>query len=163
MSSPASKLKPKSVSDELRLIQSMNSGLLNPADVVEYASNKNTYLHSRFEWDDAKAGREYRLWQARQIISLELTVVEAPSSMPKKMTLEFRPAAAEPVRAFVSLGEDRHKGGGYRSIEEVLSEPSLREQLLEEAKAEMIRFKVKYQRLIELDKVFSAIDEYLNK
>ena len=36
--------------------------------VVKAAKNKRSPLHSRFEWDDTKAGQEYRLIQARQLI-----------------------------------------------------------------------------------------------
>jgi hypothetical protein len=38
-------------------------GKLSPSDVVEFARDEKTALHSCFEWDDSVAAREYRLHQ----------------------------------------------------------------------------------------------------
>lgn len=131
------------VSRELRKIKKGNGGFLDPQKVVNYARNPATALHSKFTWDDAKAAEEYRIWQARQIIRLELIVIEETN---------------EPVRAYVSLQIDR-TGGGYRAIRDVMRDPELRGQLLDEAKADMILFRRKYGMLISLAKIFEEMDK----
>ena len=76
--------------------------------MVEYARDPKTALHSRFEWDDSKAGHDWRLYQARQIIRLSVLVLDN---------------VRDPVRAWVSMKDDRVKaGGGYRSIGDVMSD-----------------------------------------
>ena len=40
-------------------------GKLTPSLLVEAAKPKNSPAHDGFEWDDKKAGAEYRLWQGR--------------------------------------------------------------------------------------------------
>lgn len=132
--------------DELIYIQNKNNGLLDPAAVVEFARDKNTLLHSKFEWDDKKAGHEYRLWQARKIIQLELYVYK-----------ENVDSNGIPVRMFFSFTDER-RNGGYRKITAILSDVELREKMLQQAKEEMVVFRKKYSALKELAGVFEAMD-----
>lgn len=164
-SSVAQKKHFECVVDELEYIRTLNDGLLDPASVVEYARNEDTLLHSKFEWSDTKAAQEYRLWQARQVIRLELVVVRqqldgkyefvAPDSEEQK--------GDKRVRAFISLVNDRRseEHRGYRSLTAVLNDEELRDQMLQEAKRDMVVFKKKYLTLNELSKVFAAMDEVL--
>lgn len=160
--------KATAISIELNIIKDLNNGLLSPVNVVEYASDPKTALHSRFQWDDTKAAEEYRVWQARQIISMELIVIR-----PKKQggvqripILDRKPTDII-TRQFVSLRQDRRAEDkmerGYRCIEEVLSNTGMRVTLLEEAKRDMITFKHKYGALIELTNVVSAMDKILDR
>ena len=134
------------VKEELELIRKKHSGLLNPVDVVEFAKNEETALHTKFTWDNSKAAHEYRLWEARQVIRVHVTVVAGSD---------------EPVRAFVSLKEDRGTSG-YRHIQDVLSDKQLREKMLQEARAEMEVFAKKYRHLQELKPVVQAMDEFID-
>lgn len=144
----------KTVSEELAEIQRQNNGLLDPQMVVDYARNPETALHSRFEWDDTEAAEKYRLWQARQIIRMELVVIEEPVT---KQTIQ--------IRQYVSLPSDRIITGrerkGYREITSVLKDDEKRQELFEAAKQDMIIFKRKYQMLQQVSKVINAIDEIL--
>jgi hypothetical protein len=143
----AKKIKePLTVSEELLFLKDTNGGFLDPAKVVEYARNPDTALHTRFEWDNGEAAEKYRLWQARQVIRLELTITPLSEESPKE------------IRAFVSLQADRGSGG-YRTILDVLSNDDLRGQLLEEARRDMRIFRKKYNTLNELASVFSAMEE----
>lgn len=137
----------ESVREELLFLSNKNDGLLNPRQVVEYAENERTHLHNHFEWDDEKAGNEYRLWQARRIINLEFKII-------KNGNIEIGP-----VRLFVSLSDDRNKEGGYRLIEDVINDDVRKKQMLTDALAELIHFKEKYKVLSELADVFSAIEK----
>jgi len=131
------------IEKELNTVTGRHNGLLRPKDIVDYAANKKTALHKCFEWDDKKAGHEYRLWQARELISVYVKVLSKDT---------------DPVCAYVSLLNDRAKqGGGYRTIEAVLNDNVLRNQLLSEALAELGRFEARYKQLKELAGVFKAI------
>lgn len=136
-----------SVKEELELIQQQNDGLLRPIDIVQFAENPETALHSQFTWDDQKAGYEYRLWQAREIIRVNVEVIETRND----------PVS---VRAFVSLPSDRkNPGGGYRGIRDVMADDGWRKEMLAMAAREMKRFQDQYQALSELSDVFTAMEK----
>ena len=122
--------------------------LLSPENVVDFAKDKDTWLNKRFTWNDKKASHEYRLWQARKIISLELQVIEKNGKKSKV-----------PMRLYISLKDDRKKDGGYRLITDVMEDPDLKQKLLSEAFLELTRIKIKYRYLTELEKIFIAIEE----
>lgn len=127
---------------ELKRIASENGGILKPDVVVAEARPKDSPLHSRFEWDDAKASHEYRIWQARQLIRVSVEVIEGTN---------------EKFDVFVSLTTDREKdGGGYRVVANVLRNKSQREQMLSDALSELKVFQEKYRQLKELAEVFAA-------
>lgn len=89
--------------------------------------------------------------QARHIIRLELIVLSIPNG---------QKSSSKIVRAFVSLPVDRRKDDyqGYRPIKVVMKDIELRNQLLQEAKREMVVFRSKYGLLDQLSKVFEAMD-----
>ena len=129
---------------ELETIRRKHKGILNPKDVVQFARNSDTALHQEFEWNDKIAGDAYRILQAREVIRTRVTVLTPDS---------------KPVRAYVSLPNDRKPNGGYRRINDVLEKPAWREQLLQNAMADMRAFQVKYAVLKELANVFAAMQE----
>jgi len=139
--------KKTTITDELILIKDQNNGFIDPAVVVEFARDKMTALHGRFEWDDTEAAERYRIWQARMIIRLELVII--PGGKDK------------PVRSFISLVTDRRaeQDKGYRFMMDVLSDDTLRGQMLEEARRDMLIFRRKYSQLTELVKVFDEMDK----
>lgn len=128
--------------DELEQIRTAKGGVLKPQDVVEFARNPKTFLHSRFTWDDGEAARKYRLWEARELIQVAVTVSDVSGAT---------------VRAYVSLSADRGNGGGYRAIDDVLSDDAMRASLLRQARGDMTRFRNKYHDLEELAGVFDAM------
>lgn len=138
-----------SVQSELESLRNQNGGILKPDVVVEFAKDPSTALHSRFTWDDNKAAYEYRLWQAREIIRVEVTVIESTN---------------EPIRAYVSLQEDRVRpGGGYRSMVDVMTDDQRRESLISQALSELNRVREKYKTLKELAPVYAAMDAVAKK
>ena len=156
-------MKNNSVSDELNEIKEKNDGLLIPVMVVDYARNKDTFLHEKFTWDDSEAAEKYRIWQARQIISLELVIVRqnpgGEALLVNSLEVEGH-VKDKTVRAFVSLPLDRYSEDhqGYRSVGDVMNDKDLREQLLESAKKDMSVFRRKYWMLERLARVFMAMD-----
>jgi hypothetical protein len=133
---------------ELELVRIRCGGVLKAESVVEYARDPNTALHDRFEWDDTEAARQHRIWQARELIRVSVTVL---------------PNTTTQTRAYVSLQSDRETvGGGYRPIAEVLSDTERRKELLGMALGDMRRWRDRYRELTELGKVFEAIDDLEN-
>lgn len=133
--------------EELLYLAKRNDGVLNPQDVVTFASNPQTHLHSKFTWDDTIAAQKYRLWQARHIIKLELEIVRNGDEEVGETNL------------FVSLTDERVAGGGYRLATQVLTDADRRQRLLNDALQELNRIKVKYQNIKELAGVFKEIEK----
>lgn len=131
------------VADELEQIRRRHRGIIRPEDVVAFASDPTTALHARFCWDDTKAAELYRIEQARRVIRCVVTVVD-----------EGRP----PVRAYVSLRQDRADGDSYREIRDVLSVPDLRKMLLAQALREAEAWRQRYERLADLAPIVRAIE-----
>lgn len=139
------------VQEELEEIAKENNGVLLPGAVVEYAKDEDTELHSHFEWDDDKAGHNYRLWQARQLIVRYNVIL--PDDKEKERE----------VQMWISLPSDRLNGGGYRYTVDVLSEESRRKELLGEAHRQFKFWQRKYKELTELSPVFEAMDRVMEE
>lgn len=137
------------IASELERIAKAHRGMLRPEYVVEAARNKQSPLHDSFEWDNGRAAEKFRLIQAERL--LRVHVVETTDNKSRKA-----------VRVFVSLSGDRHPGGGYRRMMDVLSDHQLRQQLLEDAKTEMNIFVEKYARVTELTEVLSVMRETIS-
>lgn len=135
----------KSVREELEEIRDANDGLLRPEDVVEFAKDKKTALHNEFEWDDTEAAHQFRLQQARYVIRLNINVIPTDQG-----------EIAVPM--YVSLVSDRVHNNGYRTLTDVMADDDLREEFLAQALGELQRVRKKYEKLLELEPVFSAID-----
>ena len=119
-------------------------GYLKPQIVVKAAEPSTSPLHRFFEWDDTKAGRAYRIWQARQLLR-QIYSYPIPTQPQQE------------VQVFASLPADRSRSeeGGYRLLTAVLSDAELRQQLLKAALEEMELFEKKYGLLKELAKLFA--------
>ncbi len=120
---------------ELESIRKKYGGVLKPADVVRFARNKSTALHSRFCWDDTEAAKRYRLWQARDIIA---SVTFIPSK-----------GGNTRIRAYVSLRPDRGEDS-YRAVVDVLSVDEQRSQMLHDALEDLKMLRRRYSVLTEI-------------
>lgn len=118
-----------------------DDGFINPRRVVEWAAdNPESELHKQFEWNDQKAAEEYRLHQARRLISIHVV-------------------SDDGRRSTISLVQDRHADGGYRHIDRVMSNDELRGMALRQALRELRRWEERYRHLQELSRVFAAASE----
>lgn len=128
------------VQDELLALRD-EDGLIRVHQVEEWArKHPESELHKRLEWDNAKAGLQYRLWQCRELISIYV-----------------RNEKHEPLA--VSLSIDRvNPGGGFRLIEDVLDNPTLVEVMLGDALKELRRVREKFRHLSALAKVWRELD-----
>ena len=123
-------------------------GLLMPVDVVNRARDPESVLHECFNWDDSDAAEQYRLWQARQLLRVVVSVLPGTDTMTK---------------VNVSLYSDRAQGGGYRPLIAVLRDPSSRAALLEDARKDAQAFRERYSHLQEVAAIITAIDDTLGK
>lgn len=117
-------------------------GMIHAETVVEWASaHPDSELHQRFDWEDTEAGPKWRLHQARQLIARFVV---------------------EPVnrhRLTVSLKIDRSDGGGYRALEDVVIDGSLRAHAVNDALSELGRWRERFIHLTELQPLFAMIEQ----
>lgn len=124
-------------------IAEQNNGVLQVDAVIAAARPNDSPLHSKFTWDNTEAAHKWRQEQARALI---------------RVTVKYLPQINDCVRVFVSLTTDQaEEGGGYRHLVSVMSNKEQREQLLEDAHADMQRFRQKYRHLSELADVIEAM------
>jgi hypothetical protein len=104
--------------------------------------NPSSTWHQRLEWNDQAAGRQFRLWQIRQLIAVYIE----PSSN---------------VREIVSLTVDRYngEGGGYRLLSDVMKSPDLLAVMTADALAELARVRDKHRRIVALAAIWNEIDK----
>jgi len=129
---------------------------LTPEAVVKEARKKRNPLHHYFEWDDSLAAEHYRCEQARYMIrSLEVTIVPNAKQPEKTLT----------VRSYLSVGSgiEDGKDSQFHSIEAVVSDSELRDQVLRKIWNRLLALKQQYQHLTELKAVWEAIDKAQEK
>lgn len=119
-------------------------------DIIQDGKNPKSPFHKYLEWNDRKAGQQWRLNQARYILR-SISVIVQYDDGDKKLT-----------RAFVnvnrpSLDDEDEKRSVYVSVETALSKEDLRRQLLETALDELQSWQQRYKMLKELSIVFESI------
>jgi hypothetical protein len=131
-----------SIATELLALQTASpDGMLHCEKAVDWAQkNKTSALYSALEWDNRKAGQQYRLWQMRRLV--EIHVISAGNAP-----------------TLVSLSVDRAKGGGYRAVSDVANAPDLRQIMLADALAELQRMQIKYSRVEALASVWREVEK----
>ena len=124
--------------------------LLEPRAVVDEARPESSPLHDHFEWDDIKAGEAHRRQQARLLIrSIEFKIEEHE---PAKLSFLH-------VEMVNSKGE---KQQGYANRLQIRESTDLREQIVSNAKARLIRWRNDYEDYRkDFGSVFEAIDSSL--
>lgn len=134
----------KTITEELQVIAKKHKGILKAEDVVQFAMDPETALHSQFDWEDSEAAHKWRLHQARNIIRINVSTL---------------PHVERSFRTFVSLMDDRQQeGGGYRPTVNVLSNAEHRAALVQQAFDELERWQEKYKTLVEFSAIFEAIN-----
>lgn len=130
-----------SIKDELEMIRQQHDGILQPTAALQWAAdNPQSDLHKSIEWDDTKAAHEHRIWQIRRLIAIHVVTPEAQ-------------------RQLISLTIDRMQpGGGYRHIDDVMRDRTMRQIALADALTELGRIRAKYEGLTELARVWEALD-----
>lgn len=146
------KQKRDALKSELEAIRKASGdGSLSPAALVEWAQkHPKSQLHKSFEWDDVKASREYRLWQARQIIQ-EYTVEVVD-------TLASRRPSTVPFVSVPDLRGTKDNAGSYLPRSVVEAKPDYRQSVLENQIKLLKSMRQNFGWLTELAEVWAAID-----
>lgn len=119
--------------------------MLHAEKVVAWAkAHRGSALHTEFEWDNSKAAKEYRLWQARRLIQITIITEEGAPQL-------------------VSLSTDRNAGGGYREIAAVVKNRTLSEIMLQDAIKELRRVQARFGRVRALTAMWKAFDKVAAK
>lgn len=105
-------------------------GMLTPEGIVEAAAAPEHPLHSRFEWDDAVAGHQYRLRQAQELL---------------RVTFKPDPTKATELRAFMAVRGENTLRAEYVPTMEAFSDPFLRELSLRQMKRDWKAFEARYK------------------
>jgi hypothetical protein len=121
-------------------------GKLTAPVVVDEARDPSHPLHSRFEWDDTIAGRQYRLQQARELIrSVRIVYKEADETGPEQS-----------VRAYVSLADESDRS--YEPVDAVAQNPVQRQMALNAMQRE---WKALYRRYQEFEEFAAMVRQDL--
>lgn len=78
VASSISKEKAQKYGEHIQSLIDQNGGKLKTTEVLEDAKKTNSPTHDFFEWDDTKASKQYRLHQARILMShiVEVVIVD---------------------------------------------------------------------------------------
>ena len=144
------KIKPEVAHTALEKIREKNGNLTAGMVLLEAKKARNP-LHKAFEWDDSTAAEEFRLEQARRMLrSIEIVYTELP-----KTPLRQYEVVTEPAK------KDSPERKVYKTVEEILEDPTTRDELLGRAIRDAITFRKKYHALSELSQVFAELDGFL--
>lgn len=125
-------------------------GKVTPEALLEFAeTHPDSEAHTRFVWDDAEAGHEYRLVQARQILSI--VVITLPR---EKKELQVT-AYPEPRRSKLT-GRLRD---GYEPMLSIKEDGERRKHYIRAVLAQLNGIRKAEDNLHELNAVWAAVDE----
>lgn len=133
-------------------------GAVTPKRLVDVSRPDDAPLHNEFEWNDDVAAEKFREEQARMIIK---NIIIVDSSADEERSIEKTEVNVnkfEGSRAFVPTDEKVHK---YIDLSTALSNEAWRENLINQARKDMLAFRTKYYRLVELKPIIKEIDDYL--
>jgi len=130
-------IKKEIVAAELKRIEG-EGGALTPHAVVEAARASNSLLHLLFDWDNSSAGEKYRLWQARQLISVQRTIFQE-----REVHQYYN----------IELTEDQEAVRAYFPLEQVMSKEALYKQALASAVKDLEVWLKRYEDLKGLKNV----------
>ena len=125
------------------------NGEITPQLLLDNSRSEDAPLHCCFEWNDDVAAERYRLYQSRKII--------------QNITISQDTSSGEPVlaRAFVSTSKNPEKGR-FVPLNVALNNEATRQQVLENAYAELKSFKNKYETLLNISELFKSFMEKEN-
>lgn len=107
-------------------------GKLTPDLVVREAKDPDSILHGLFEWDDAEAGHQHRLFQARQIITSVRVVITTENKKISTVYYVRDPEADANEQGYVSI--DKLKTDKDLARESIVMEFSRATAYLQRAK-----------------------------
>ena len=114
------------------------AGVLTRESLLSWAErHRKSAVASRLEWDDTKAGREYRLEQCRQLIVDVKCVIEKSDDILVR------------VRAYASLPTARATGGGYVHVSTIHADEQKTIEAIKQKAAEALAMVKAYSNFID--------------
>lgn len=138
---------PDKLSRELRDIRAKH-GKITSDLVLDRAKDSASCLHDEFEWDDTKAAKRYRKYQARYIIraiSIDVVVKDEISKKPEFITVKVDDEIQWVPREVVAVSEEFKSSALALAVKELYS------------------IQAKYTELIELCGVWKEVDRVKKK
>ncbi len=127
------------------------------AVLLQEAKKRNSPLRKHYNWDDASAAENHRLWQAREMMGCIMVTVQYTTPTGKV-------SAQQTTRALIS---DTKRGqrtpGNYIGVQVVMTDGVLQANYLERALAELNAVRMRYSELVELAGVYREIDKLAKK
>ena len=123
------------------------NGFVTAKMLVDESRPVGATLHSCYEWDDEKAAEKYREGQSKTLLSNLVTV---------KISNTDEDMPVPNTRAFVSVSSGKETAS-YISTVRALSDEATKKTVLENARAELKAFKVKYEGLIDLAELLNEM------
>lgn len=120
------------VAQRLAAISASNGGRLTPDLVLADAQDSGSVLHDLFEWDNSTAAHQYRLSQARSIITSVRVVITTENRQISTVYYVRDPEAGPDEQGYVSL--DRLKTDKDLAQESIVLEFSRASSYLKRAK-----------------------------
>ena len=134
-------------------LDSLQSGsdVLTPATVISDAKDKDSPIHSYFEWDNKKAGNKHRLHQARALMNSILVTIVYPDNSKSK------------IRKFHNIvikysEKEKKSERGYVSVDVVVQSKELTSQVVEFARSELAAWSKRYSQYKELQSFVDIVD-----
>lgn len=124
-------------------------------EIITEARNPKSPLHGEYEWDKDKAHEFYLRERTKALIRAWYVWHETGN----QELVRVRGAVSILTRDDTTGKRSRR----YWPIQDVLTNKTMRESMLEDALRELQAFKMKYQHLVELSGVFAAIDALASK
>lgn len=127
-------------------------GTVTPEAVLDDARDPASPLHTFFEWDDTKAADLHRLATARTLVRsvvYRVKVLEGDAATFQPMLVRLRPEpAAKPA---------------YVSFPRIAASPDLREQMLENARRDLVGWVRRYRTLEALAEAMPLAEQLLQR
>lgn len=159
---PSAGVSPEVALEELTRLYEEKGGV-EPEDVVEAATPEDAPLHPAFEWDDGEAAERYRLlkaaWMLRSLVGprgevLQVQTVEASDEPDVRcfalVTIEPADDEGEANRVYVPMCV-------------AVRDESMREDVLEQARAELRSFVRKWANLGECVELVKGVRRLLEE
>jgi hypothetical protein len=122
-------------------------GFITPLELLDASRQRDSRLHSAFEWNDSVAGERYRQEQARHII--KAVIVE----------ISQKDEGSVEVRAFVSVRPETDSGKpSFTSLGDAMADSDLREQVVIRAYQELRGWHKRYSVYQELAEAAREIE-----
>lgn len=127
-----------------------NDGRIDAHIVLDAARDPANPLHACFDWDDKRAGENFRLLQAGILIRKWRGVIVRQEAEPRRITMQM-------TRRVQSTSTQR-KVGGYETVENIMADPVKREDMRRTVLKELGALRKRWAEIEALSEVWEAID-----